>query len=351
MGAGGSVAAPAPSRTAAGMALMTVAVAIVPGMDAIAKLLGPDGAAYGLGPTLAPLQIAFARFAVQAALMAPTAIAALGLAAALAPPRLGLLILRGVLIAAATALFFAALQFIPLADAVAIFFVAPLLLTLLSSLALGETVGWRRGGAVAVGFLGALLIVRPNFAAVGPAALLPLGTALCFAVYLLITKMLTNDGAKSFALQLWAGLSGSVGLAAAMAVAVAMGDAAPAWAVPVAPTGAQWALLGLLGVIATAAHLSLVAAFQRAPASTLAPLQYLEIVAAAALGFALFGDVPDGVALAGMLLIVGSGAVVVWRERVRRGPREAPLGVGRAAGAAAQTPQPTAARSRADDGS
>jgi S-adenosylmethionine uptake transporter len=211
-----------------------------------------------------------------------------------------------------TLIFFAALRYLPLADAIAIFFVEPLLLTLCSALFLGEQVGWRRMGAVLVGLLGAMIVVRPSFATFGLAALLPLGAAMSFALYLLLTRWLSQRE-NSAHMQFYAGVSGCL----VMSVALLVGQS---WYIsvldPVTPTLAQWGLLAALGAIATIGHWLVVIAFKRAPASVLAPLQYLEILGATVLGWFLFDDFPDPVAWLGIAIIIGSGLYVAHREQV-----------------------------------
>lgn len=300
-----------------GVALMASGALVIPGIDAIAKTLGSGD------PAMPAVQIAFFRFLAQMALLAPLAVA-LGGWAALHSRRPLLMGLRGLLIAAASIFFFAALRVMPMAETVAIFFVEPLLLTMLSAVFLRERVGWRRVAAILVGLLGAVLIVRPSFAEVGPAALLPLGAAFCFALYLLLTKLMSDE--NPLTLQVWSSISalGALGAVLLLGASLTAAGAAPDWAsalAPIAPTLEQWALLGLLGLVATGSHFLIVIAFRHAPASTLAPFQYLEIVSATLLGWWIFGDFPDpatGAGLAtwaGVVLIVGSGLFVFARER------------------------------------
>jgi S-adenosylmethionine uptake transporter len=262
------------------IAIMVPAMLMLPGIDAIAKFLA-DSVPAG--------QVAWARFAFQTLAMAPFVLRRHGLRR---PRHLWLQALRGFAIALTTLIFFAALRYLPLADAIAIFFVEPLLLTLCSALFLGEQVGWRRMGAVLVGLLGAMIVVRPSFAAFGLAALLPLGAAMSFALYLLLTRWLSQRE-NSAHMQFYAGVSGCL----VMSVALLVGQS---WYIgvldPVTPTLAQWGLLAALGAIATIGHWLVVIAFKRAPASVLAPLQYLEILGATVLGWFLFDDFPDPVA-------------------------------------------------------
>ena len=280
------------------MTLMLVAMLILPGIDAIAKWLS-DAVSAG--------QVAWCRFLFQTLLMLPLFLRSRGPTPARALP---LHALRGVLLALATLLFFAALKFLPLADAISIFFVEPLILTLLSAIFLAEPVGRRRVTAVAVGFAGALIVIRPSFAELGTPALLPLGAALSFAVYLMLTRALAQREQPE-RMQFYAGLFGGI----AMTVALLIGDAA---GVPVLsyvrPDPSQWLLLAGLGVIATVGHLMVVHAFRHAAAGMLAPFQYVEIVGATILGLVFFGDFPDATTWVGVSIIVASGLYVFHRE-------------------------------------
>lgn len=292
---------PGRSETETGMLLMALAMLTLPCIDAIAK---------HTGERLPSAEIALARFVVQSLILLPllrrgdlrTALSAWPAHAA-----------RGALIAGATILFFTALKFLPMADAIAIFFVEPLLLTLLSALFLSEGIGWRRLSAVAAGFAGALLIIRPTLEDVGWPALLPLGAALCFALYLVLTRSLSQT-AGPVTMQFTAGLSGAVTVGAALAFGAATGFM-PTMFGPVAPTAVELVWLAALGCIATAGHILVVHAFRRAGAGILAPFQYLEIISATALGFLIFGDFPDSVTWIGIAVIVGSGLYVFHRER------------------------------------
>ncbi|MEO0717492.1 MAG: DMT family transporter [Pseudomonadota bacterium] len=286
-----------------GVVLMICAMLFIPGIDAIAKLLADRVPA---------VQISWSRFFFQTLYIAPIILLTIGPAAMRAknPP---VVILRGVLIAAATLFFFTSLRYLPLAEAIAIFFVEPLLLTVLSAIFLRERIGWRRILAVIVGLGGAQLIIQPSFAEVGWPALLPLGAAATFAVYLLLTKTLAASE-RPLTLHLWAGIAGTAALGIAMGVGVVTGveSFTPVW-----PSAGDWLFLALLGAIATAAHFLVVIAFGLAPASLLAPFQYLEIVSATLLGYLIFSDFPGPQTWAGIAIIIGAGGFVLWRERVR----------------------------------
>jgi len=294
--------------------LLTViaAMAVLPGLDAFAKSLADE---------LPVLQIAFFRFAFQSLLMTLVA-GALPRRPAPRPVRFWLLLMPGVMMGAATTFFFSALAYLPIADALAIFFVEPLLLTLLAALFLRERIGWRRMVGVAVGLGGAMLVIRPNFAAVGWPALLPLGTAVCFATYVVSSRRLVHDLGPVRVMRA-TGYAGTLVLGLALAAGWSLGLD---WGRPTAPTANQWLRLAGLGVVATTGHFLLAAALRHLPASVIAPFQYLEIVSAAVLGLLIFGDFPDALTWLGIGIIVTSGLFVYWRESqvARQRPRRPP---------------------------
>lgn len=296
-------AAPLPvDRTLSGIGLMVAFAVTAPILDMFAKFAAAEAT---------PPQIAFARFATQSVLMGA---ALWGMGRLTIPPRAewGVHAGRGALLAAATTFFFLALGGMPMAEAIAIFFVEPLILTLLSGPLLGERVGWRRYLACAVGFGGALLVIRPSSAAFGWLSAAPLAAALCFALYLALTRRhaLRLD---PIAMQFWSGVAG----AAFIGALIAAGHVAGSDFLRAAPVGRETLLMMLgVGAFATLSHFFIAAAFARAPASVLAPFQYLEIIAATLAGYLAFGDFPGPTTWAGVAVIVGSGLVVFHRERV-----------------------------------
>jgi len=282
------------------MVVMATGVIMAPAVHAIAK---------GLGDTVAPGQIAWARYFFQCLFLLP--LVWIGHGGRIPRPSLAHGV-RGALLALATLCFFWALTHMPLADSAAIFFVEPLMLTLLSALVLGEPIGWRRVAAVCIGFAGSLIVIRPSFESVGPAALLPLVSALCFAVYLTMTRRLAKVE-EARAMQFWVALFAALVLMLAMAL-----GAFASWAVlvPSWPGAGTWVLLIVMGGIGTVSNMLAIAAFRLAPAGILAPFQYLEILGATVLGVVFFGDLPDGTTLLGIVIIVGSGLYVFRREQL-----------------------------------
>jgi drug/metabolite transporter (DMT)-like permease len=224
---------------------------------------------------------------------------------------MGLHALRGLFLAAATLLFFGALKAMPIPDTLGIFFTEPLILTALSTVVLGERVGWRRWLAVLVGFVGALFIIRPSWAVFGLTALLPLGAAFLFAGYLLMTRRLRVEGSM-LAAQFITGLAGTVALGSALLLASLVG---PVEMRAVVPDGLEWLQLFGIGAISFVAHGLVVLAFRYAPAAALAPLNYLEIVSATLMSYLVFSQVPVPPVWLGIAIIVGSGLYVAHRER------------------------------------
>ncbi|MEQ8898458.1 MAG: DMT family transporter [Roseovarius sp.] len=288
-------------RTGLGILLMVGFAVIAPAMDTCAKLIG-DAVAVG--------QVAATRFVAQSVLLFPLAL----IFGWLHRPKRGevaLHLVRAALLLVATAFFFTALRFMPIADAISIFFVEPFILTLLGGLLLGEPIGPRRYIACAIGFAGALLIIQPSFEVVGFVALLPLVTALCFAFYMILTRRMATR-MHPITLQVYTGFAA---LALAVPLLWAFDGSGVAALDPVWPEMREVWLLLALGVFATLAHVCISFALSFAPASLLAPVQYLEIVSATILGFYVFGDLPDALAFAGIALIVASGLFVFFRER------------------------------------
>jgi drug/metabolite transporter (DMT)-like permease len=296
-----SAAAPVHAdRPLLGILLMLGFCTTVPFADAMAKLLG----AYPL------MQLILVRFAAQAILLLPLAV---WQGQSLFPnARVArLTVIRTLLQMTGIGMMFAALRFLPLADAVAIAFVMPFIMLLLGWFYLGEEVGPRRLGACAVGFAGTLMVVQPSFAEVGWPALLPLGVAVIFAFFMLVTRRISRE-IDPVALQ---GATALVALPIVLPFALlpATGDAPlVGW---IMPAGADMALFLALGIAGSVAHLLMTWSLRFAPSATLAPMQYLEIPIATLVGLVIFGDLPDGLAAAGIVVTIASGLYIVMRER------------------------------------
>jgi len=219
-------------------------------------------------------------------------------------------LLRGLLLAVATMIFFASLKYLPLADAIAIFFVQPLILTLISGWFLGEQVGWPRRIAVCVGFLGALIIIQPGGENFTPAAVMPLATAVCFATYMALTRYVAGQDTAETA-QFAAGAGAFIVLSLIIAAGAITETAALKL---ISLTLIQWGWLLLLGVIAALCHLLVVKATELAPASVLAPFGYTEFIGSATLGWLFFNEIPSLNTWVGASVIIASGLYVFFRE-------------------------------------
>ena len=289
-----------------GMGLMAVCMLILPMMDAIAKYMATfEG--------MSPGQVTFYRFFFQMACTLPLLLAVSG-RAALSARRPWMNLLRGALHGAASLLFFTAVKFMPLADVFAIYFVEPFMLTVMSALFLGERVGWRRWLAIVVGFGGAMIVIQPSYEIFGWTALLPVLCAFLYTLYLFLNRAI-GDADSPLTMQTFAGIGGTLFTAAALLAGTAAGEENFAMSLPASLLGLG--LLVLLGTTSGYFHLLVVRAFRMAPLSLLAPFQYFEIISAAVLGYALFGDFPTASKWLGIAIIVASGLFIIWRERVR----------------------------------
>jgi drug/metabolite transporter (DMT)-like permease len=198
-------------------------------------------------------------------------------------------------------LFFSALEELPLADATAIAFGAPFVMLLLSRPLLGERVPRGAWGAVFVGFVGVLVIVRPG-GDVKPAALLAVGASVLYAIGMLTTRRLGRTESV-FSMLFWM-IAGQF--------VIALGTLPFVWH-PVALR--HWPLLAALAVLNLLGQLGLVRAFSLAPPSAIAPYEYTALLWAAVLGFLVFGDVPSASLWIGAVIIIGAGTYVTLRTR------------------------------------
>lgn len=279
-----------------GVGLMVGAMAVLPFLDVVAKVLGEQGVPI--------LQIVWARMAFGAVMTAPLAWHAAG-PRALWPQRAGMHSLRAGLLILATFLFFAALRHLPIADALAVFFVQPLVVTALSPLILRETVGPRRWMAVAIGFVGTLIIIRPGLQAFNPGTALAFGAGCSLALYFLLTRRIAGRDA-AMVTTFRTSLLGTLIVSALV------------WLVWQPPSPEQWALFVALGLISTLGHGLIVMAYDRAEASLLAPLAYTEMIMAVAVGWWFFGDFPDLWTFVGVGVLIGCALYISARERLAR---------------------------------
>jgi drug/metabolite transporter (DMT)-like permease len=215
-------------------------------------------------------------------------------------------LVRSVLLLGSTLGNFAALRYLQLDEAIALVFSTPFFVAALSGPMLGEWVRWRRWTAIAVGFVGVLVVVRPGQGAFQPAALLSLSAALCYALYSITTRSLARTDPNDTTLF----YSNIVGALALLPVVPFV------WATPADPL--VIALMVATGAIGSFGHYLLIAAHRLAPAAVLSPFIYTEIVLVTVSGFLVFGDVPNRFTLAGAGIVVASGLYLLHRETVVR---------------------------------
>lgn len=216
--------------------------------------------------------------------------------------RTGLVLLRGLLLAVATITMLLALRVMPVAETVAIIYITPVLLMLASGPILGEKVsplGWL---CAALGFAGVLLIARPGSGLDTWGVVLCLINAVLGTGYHLLTRILTRTE-TTMALLFQTALVGSV---ISVSLTLVVG-------VDTLPTLPDVAMILLYGTFATVGHLLLTSAYREAPASTLAPINYMHIAFATLLGWLVFQQLPDALGFAGMALIAVAGLMAAWR--------------------------------------
>jgi drug/metabolite transporter (DMT)-like permease len=219
--------------------------------------------------------------------------------------RFGMQAARGLALVATTGLYFIGISTIPLAEATSIQFLSPILVTALSVPLLGEQVGLRRWIGVGVGFVGAIIIVRPGAGILHAAALVVLASSFINALYLIATRVL-NRTDYPLTTNIY---SAAVGAAAA-SLFLPFG-----W---VTPDLEGWLLMALAGFFGTTGHFCLIKAFAAAPPVAVVPFSYLGLLWSTLYGYLLFGDLPDHWTLLGALIIVGSGLYIFYRERVKK---------------------------------
>ncbi|GKX33322.1 MAG: membrane protein [Rhizobiaceae bacterium MnEN-MB40S] len=274
-----------------GIALMCFGVACLCVNDALAK---------ALTASYSPLQIMFMRniialpFAILMALK-------MGGVSALKSTRPVTHLMRTVLWIAATLLFFTSVKLLQLAEATALIFVAPLFITAISALFLREHVGWRRWLAVIVGFIGVVIVIRPGGSTFQPASLLPVATALIYALLMISARWV--DARES----MWTLMLYLTGCSAFLSSFV---------------TPFFWSAIRLedlwlfvaIALFGTAGMTMMTQAFRLAPAVVIAPLDYTALIWATALGWFIWGEVPDPVTYLGATVIISSGVFIIVRE-------------------------------------
>jgi drug/metabolite transporter (DMT)-like permease len=230
-----------------------------------------------------------------------TAVLGPRLVRAMRTENLRLQIVRSGFMLGATVFYFSGVRWLPLAEANAIAFTTPILVALLAQPMLGERVGSRRWLGVALGLLGALIIIRPGSGVMELAAGILFASSFCNALYQITTRQLGGRD-DSLTTLFYTATVGTVCASLFLPLS---------WA-PMDRTG--WLLMAALGAFACAGHFALIKAFQGAPASVVAPFNYANLIWAVFFGFLVFGDLPDAWTVLGALIIVSSGLYILRRE-------------------------------------
>ncbi len=268
-----------------------------------------NGIVRGLGGALPAPQAAFIRFVFGLVFLAPVLVGALR--QGFSVPVWRLFALRGGLHLMAVIMWFYAMSRITVAEATAIGFLNPIMVTIGAALFLGETLAGRRIAAIAVAFLGALIVLRPGLRPLDTGHLSQVGAAVAFGTSYLLAKR----------------LSGQVPAATVVAVlslTVSVGLAPIAWAVWVPPTPGQIGWLALVAGFATAGHYTMTRAFAAAPLAVTQPVTFLQLIWASLLGVFVFHEPLDGWVILGGGMMIGAITYITWREAQRRARTQTP---------------------------
>lgn len=280
---------------------MLAAITVLPCMNVLARYLSAE---------YSTLQIIWARYTGHLifALIFFLPGHGLGLLRAQKP---GIHIIRSVLMFLCTCLFFLAIRYIEVPVASAINFTSPIIVTALAVPFLGEKVGWRRWIAVLIGFVGALIIIRPGGAESHWAMLCVLGTAFFYAVYQVLTrKYASSDSAET-----------------SITYIALIGALIPSLILPfdykLPQSTLDFGLFALIGFLGGLGHFFVIKAFRLGEASLLSPFNYGQLLMATVLTFLIFGTLPDAYTWLGAGIIVGSGLYITYREAKRSTARVA----------------------------
>ena len=274
--------------------------AIVLNLSAWIMLPIMDGFAKYLSSSLPVLQITWSRYFFTVVIVLPIMLVFFRKNLTWTEqPKLQLI--RGLLLFCANILFFYSISIISLAKALTLAFIAPLIVTALSPILLGEKVGFRRWAAVITGFIGSLIVIRPGFVELNLASIAALGTGVLYGFYLIVTRKLHNSDSPLLTLL----LTGVVGLIIGSMIMPTV------W---VSPTITEWYMMFAIGFFASLGHLFIILSLRYADASNLAPFGYFEIFTNILIGYYFFNHFPDSWTFLGLFIIISSGIYIFRRE-------------------------------------
>jgi drug/metabolite transporter (DMT)-like permease len=276
-----------------GIALMCAAVALFAVLDTMAKYLNTQ---------MDSLQIAWARYtsAFVLTLIVSNPLTHRDLLRSASPK---LQIVRSLLLVASTVLNFLALRWLQLDEALSIIFTFPFIVAIASGPMLGEWLGWRRWCAICFGFGGVLLITRPGFGGMHPAALLSLAATVCYGLYAVITRIVSRVDSNQTSLF----YANCIGALVMLPVIPFVWQAPANWVIAL--------MLVAIGVFGSAGHFCLIAGHRLAPAAVLSPFVYTQLLWVVILGYLVFDHVPNYWTMAGAAMVIGSGLYLLYRER------------------------------------
>ncbi|MTI16227.1 DMT family transporter [Rhodobacteraceae bacterium RKSG542] len=228
-----------------------------------------------------------------------------GLKATIKTKNLPLQLLRGFFLFAEIALIAMAFRYLGLADVTTIFMANPLIVTALAVPVLGEVVGWRRIAAMLAGLIGLVIILQPSGDIWGPGAILAVGTALSYAIYQLITRMVASRNDSALTSFFYVGAFGAV-----VSTILGIQNIPPVDEI-------QWGLLAMVCGCSALAHFSIVKALSLTQANEIQPFMYLQLVWAVPIGFLVFADIPTWSTILGAVIIIGAGLFSLRRQKVQ----------------------------------
>jgi drug/metabolite transporter (DMT)-like permease len=276
-----------------GIALMCCAVTLFACLDTTAKYLNTQ---------MDSLQIAWARYtsAFLLTLIVSNPLTQPGL---LRTGHMKLQITRSLLLVGATVGNFLALRWMQLDEVLSIIFTFPFVVAIVSGPMLGEWIGWRRWSAVGFGFAGVLLIVRPGFGTMHPAALFSLAATISYGFYAVITRIVARTDSNQTSL-FYGNMIGALVMLPVLPFV---------WSAP-----SDWVIAALMlatGALGSLGHFCLISGHKLAPASVLSPFVYTQLIWVVILGYLVFDHVPTGWTMAGASMVIGSGLYLLYRER------------------------------------
>jgi drug/metabolite transporter (DMT)-like permease len=263
-----------------------------------------DGSAKWLVSTMPVIMVVWLRFAIHVVVAGALLFPLRGMSL-VRTSHLRWHLIRGLMFMAMTGINFWALQYLQLTITSSIFFTVPLIIAILGAPLLGEKLDAGRWIAIAVGFAGVLVIVRPGSADFHPAMLASLLNAVLYAIFMMMTRRLAAYDSPE-TIQYLPAIVATIGLAP-FAIA--------AWEMP--DTLLEWTVACLMGVLGATGHYMLAMAHRYAPSTVIAPFLYQQVFYMALFGYLVFGDVPGPAVWIGAVIVIASGLYLFWRESRR----------------------------------